>query len=59
VGRERELGVLRYHLDAAMNGHGSLVLIGGEAGAGKTSLAEILTREAADRGAFARDHHLA
>jgi DNA-binding CsgD family transcriptional regulator len=52
VGRERELGVLRQHLDAAISGHGSLVLIGGEAGIGKTALAEALCREAAEQGAL-------
>ena len=49
VGRDRELGILRDHLDAALAGHGSLVLIGGEAGIGKTALAEALCREASDR----------
>jgi predicted ATPase len=52
VGRERELGVLRQHLSTAISGHGSLVLIGGEAGVGKTALAEMLCREAAERGAL-------
>jgi DNA-binding CsgD family transcriptional regulator len=52
VGRERELAILRQHLDAAISGHGSLVLISGEAGAGKTSLAETITHEAAERGAL-------
>jgi predicted ATPase len=52
VGRERELGVLRQHLDAALVGHGSLVLMGGEAGIGKTALAEAVSREAAERRAL-------
>jgi DNA-binding CsgD family transcriptional regulator/tetratricopeptide (TPR) repeat protein len=51
VGRDRELGVLRDHLTTALNGQGSLVLISGEAGIGKTSLAEVVCREAADRDA--------
>jgi predicted ATPase len=53
VGRERELGLLRDHLASALAGHGSLVLIGGEAGIGKTALADILCREAAEQGALA------
>ena len=52
VGRDRELGVLRHHLDAALVGQGSLVLIGGEAGIGKTALAETICREAVEQGAF-------
>jgi recombinational DNA repair ATPase RecF len=40
VGRERELAFLRQHLTTSLQGSGSIVLIGGEAGAGKTSLAE-------------------
>jgi DNA-binding CsgD family transcriptional regulator len=50
VGRERELGVLRQHLDAAIGGYGRLVLIGGEAGIGKTALAEVVCREATQNG---------
>lgn len=50
VGREREQTALRNHLGAARAGHGSLVLIGGEAGIGKTFLAETLCREAAEQG---------
>jgi predicted ATPase len=51
VGRERELTTLREHLAAALAGRGGLVLIGGEAGIGKTTLAEATLREAADGGA--------
>jgi hypothetical protein len=52
VGRDRELAILRRQLDAALGGRGSLVLIGGEAGIGKTALAEAICREAAERGAI-------
>ena len=50
-GREREQGMLRDALAAARAGHGSLVLLGGEAGIGKTALAEALLAEAATDGA--------
>src|SRR4051812_9173089 len=52
VGRERERAALRDALDAAMSGNSSLVLIGGEAGIGKTALAEATLAEAAGRGAL-------
>src|SRR6478609_8100632 len=52
VGREREQAALREALDAALAGRGSLVLIGGEAGIGKTALAEALLAEATAQGAL-------
>ncbi|MGN6809334.1 MAG: ATP-binding protein, partial [Thermomicrobiales bacterium] len=52
VGRERELALLRERFAAAQGGRGSLVLIGGEAGIGKTVLAEALATEASERGAL-------
>jgi predicted ATPase len=50
VGRDRELAILRRQLDAALGGRGNLVLIGGEAGIGKTALAEDACRAASDQG---------
>jgi DNA-binding CsgD family transcriptional regulator len=50
VGRARERILLREELAAALGGRGRLVLLGGEAGIGKTSLARDLTREAEDLG---------
>ena len=52
VGRERERATLHDLLAAALAGRGSLVLIGGEAGIGKTALAEALLAEAAAQGAL-------
>src|SRR5438067_7546040 len=52
VGRDRELALLREHFAAALAGRGALALLGGEAGIGKTALAEATAREAAERGAL-------
>jgi predicted ATPase len=50
VAREREQATLRDALASALAGRGSLVLIGGEAGIGKTTLAEATLADAAHRG---------
>jgi MoxR-like ATPase len=42
VGRAQERVVLREELAAALGGRGRLVLLGGEAGIGKTTLAQDL-----------------
>ena len=52
VGRDRELAQLQEQLAAAETGQGSLVLIGGEAGIGKTTLTSAIAAEAEDRGAL-------
>ena len=51
VGRERELRELRAGLDGAFAGRGVLILVAGEPGIGKTSLANEFGREAVARGA--------
>ncbi len=50
VGRKRELSVLRNTLAAALAGRGSLILVSGEAGSGKSALASMLAHEAAGVG---------
>jgi tetratricopeptide (TPR) repeat protein len=52
VGRDAERAELVRHLDAALAGHGGVVLIGGEPGIGKTRLTEELLAEARRRGGF-------
>jgi DNA-binding SARP family transcriptional activator len=51
LGRERELGELLPVVDRALAGSGALLLIGGEAGIGKSRMAEALAARAQDRGA--------
>lgn len=50
VAREEERTELRAFLDRLEKGLGSLVLIGGEPGVGKTRIAEEIAREGRDRG---------
>ncbi|MEM4728971.1 MAG: tetratricopeptide repeat protein [Thermoplasmata archaeon] len=50
VGREKELALLRGLLERALKGEGSLALIEGEAGVGKTRLVTELAAEARERG---------
>ena len=45
VERETQLAALGEHLDAAETGHGRLVLVGGEAGVGKTSFVRAFSEE--------------
>jgi transcriptional regulator with XRE-family HTH domain/tetratricopeptide (TPR) repeat protein len=57
VGRERELSDLRAHLHTAAAGHGRLVLLGGEAGIGKSALVSTFGRQAVARGALVLAGH--
>lgn len=50
-GRAAELDALRNALSSAIRGQGSLVLVAGEAGIGKTSLVDAICAEARDAGA--------
>src|SRR5438270_6513223 len=50
VGRAREQTILRERLATAAIANGNVVLIGGEAGIGKTALAEALCDEAVVQG---------
>ncbi|HEV2741046.1 MAG TPA: AAA family ATPase [Candidatus Elarobacter sp.] len=51
VGRDAELAALRERWDAAVAGHGGLVLVGGEAGIGKTRLVREFAAQCEARGA--------
>lgn len=53
IGRETELKRLTQQLEEALAGRGSLLMIGGEPGIGKTHLASALLDAARLRGAFA------
>lgn len=50
VDRDAPRAVLRRHVDAANDGHGSFVLVSGDAGSGKTRLVEEVGAEAQGRG---------
>jgi len=52
VGRAKEWGRLREWLRDGVGGRGSVVLVGGEAGIGKTTLADCLADQAVDLGAI-------
>ena len=52
VGRSRERDLIRAQLDAALDGQGGLIVLGGDAGIGKTALAEEACRAAGDAGAL-------
>lgn len=51
IGREIFLQECDAHFDRAMAGHGTVLLLGGEPGIGKTRLAEEIARRALERGA--------
>lgn len=53
VGRDDQLEVLRGRLASTMDGHGGMVLVGGEPGVGKTALVRQIITEAERRGALA------
>ncbi|MGA7669149.1 MAG: AAA family ATPase, partial [Nitrolancea sp.] len=57
VGRTRELGLTQAQLNATMSGSGGLVILGGEAGMGKTTLAVNVCREVAENGALVLSGH--
>lgn len=56
-GRESEQAMLRSRLVDALDGNGSVILVGADAGMGKTRLGEFLTAEAIRQGLFAGTGH--
>jgi class 3 adenylate cyclase/tetratricopeptide (TPR) repeat protein len=52
VGRDEHMRTMRERLGAALDGHGSVVLVGGEPGVGKTALVRQVIAEAERRGAL-------
>ncbi|HEV8575417.1 MAG TPA: alpha/beta fold hydrolase, partial [Dehalococcoidia bacterium] len=57
VGRGEERAQLRRLLEGAIRGHGSLVMVSGEAGVGKTRLVEELAAEGSGLGVLALTGH--
>ena len=57
IGRDAERQELLKHFDDALAGRGSLVMIGGEPGIGKTHLIKAILNEARSRGAYANIGH--
>jgi tetratricopeptide (TPR) repeat protein len=57
VGREAEAAELERALDRMLTGHGSVVLVGGEPGVGKTRLVRELLAKARHRGCVALTGH--
>ncbi len=57
IGRDADLKHLTGQLEEALAGRGSLILIGGEPGIGKTHLASALLEAARSRGAFVVTGH--
>lgn len=52
IGRDHPAGVLRAEISRAVESHGGLVLVTGEAGIGKTTLVTLAAEEARARGAL-------
>ena len=57
IGRDAERKELLRHLDEALGGRGSMVMIGGEPGIGKTHLITAILEAARHRGAYANIGH--
>ncbi len=57
VGRSRERDLVQNQINAALTGHGSIVILSGEAGIGKTTLSLDACRAAAHRGAVVLTGH--